>query len=274
MGKSDIFQSIDDLPSDAVQRIIDRLEFRGKDPVFVKMRDSYFSRMGLASCKRVLDIGCGTGVVTRALAQHHDFKGKIIGVDFSNALIDAAQHIAEQEGLSDRIEYRVGNSHSLDDGDNSYDAVLAHTLVSHVTDPASVVADAARVVATGGTIAFFDGDYASLTFGAGDSSLNTTVTNAILDAIVANPHVMRKLPLMLAANGLELVDFLPEVYAEAGEGHFFVNMAESYVPMAVNAGNLPSDTGTDWLAKQKAACDDGIFFGACNYYTYLARKPG
>lgn len=274
MSKSDIFQSIDDLPPEGLQRVIDRLEFRGADPVFIKMRDAYLSRMDLASCKRILEIGCGTGVVARALAQRSDFKGKIVGIDFSCALVDAARKLAEQEGVSNRVEFRVGNSHSLDETDNSYDAVLAHTLVSHVTDPSAVIADAARVAVPGGTIAVFDGDYASLTFGAGDPVLNTTVTNAILDAIVANPVVLRHLPQMLVASGLELVDFLPGIYAEAGQGNFFISMAESYVPMAVNVELITSETGANWLSKQKAASDGGTFFGACNFHTYLARKPG
>ncbi|MFV2091629.1 MAG: methyltransferase domain-containing protein [Hyphomicrobiales bacterium] len=273
MSTSDIFQSIDDLPPDSLQKIIDRLEFRGADAVFVKMRDTYLGKIDLASCKRILDIGCGTGVITRALAQRSDFKGKIVGIDFSRALIDAARNFARQEGLSKRIEFRVGNSHSLDELDNSYDLVLAHTLVSHVSDPASVVADAARVVAPGGTFAIFDGDYASLTFGAGDPAMNTTVTSAILDTIVANPQIMRHLLKMLMASGFELVDFLPEVYAEAGSGKFFINMAASYVPMAVSAKLLAGNVGADWLAMQNAASDGGTFFGACNFYTYLARKP-
>jgi len=273
MSKSDIFQSISDLPAEAIQKIVDRLEFRGRDPVFVKLRDAYLDKMDLASCKRILDLGCGTGVVARALAGRKDFDGEIIGVDFSDALIDAAKHLSAEEGLAERVAFRVGDSHALNDPDASYDAVLAHTLVSHVTDPASVVANAARVVAPGGTIAIFDGDYASLTFGAGDGEMNAAMVNGILDAVVANPFVMRHLPRLLAAIDLEIVDFLPEVHAVAGQGSFFANMAESYVPMVVKAGTVSAQAGADWLSTQKSASEAGMFFGSCNYYTYLARKP-
>jgi ubiquinone/menaquinone biosynthesis C-methylase UbiE len=175
MGKGDIFQSINDLAPEAIQKIVDRLEFRGKDSVFVRMRDAYFNRMDLSSCKRILDLGCGTGVIARALAERKDFKGEIVGVDFSGALIDAANNLSSEEGLTEHIEFRVGDSHALNDADDSYDAVVAHTLVSHVAEPASVIKEAARVVVSGGLIAIFDGDYASLTFGAGDSELNATL---------------------------------------------------------------------------------------------------
>ena len=269
---SDIFQSISDMPADAIQKIVDRLEFRGRDPAFVRMRERYFDRMDLAACNRVLDIGCGTGVATRALARRDEFQGKIVGIDFSAALIEAANRFASEEGLSGQIEFRVGDSHALEDADASYDAVLAHTLISHVTDPSSTIADAARVLAPDGIIAIFDGDYASITFGAGEPELNSTIVNGMLDAIVANPYVMRELPGALKDHGLEIVEFIPEVLAEAGQGSFFLNMAESYIPIATNSGTLAASVGSDWLSAQKSASANEAFFGACNFYTFLVRR--
>lgn len=269
---SDIFQSISDMPAEAIQKIVDRLEFRGKDPAFVQMRERYFDQMDLASCKRVLDLGCGTGVATRSLAKRPEFRGTIVGVDFSKELIEAGKRFASEEGVSGQIEFRVGDSHALADAEGIYDAVLAHTLISHVTDPSSTIADAVRVLAPGGLIAIFDGDYASITFGAGKVELNSQIVNGMLRAVVANPYVMRELPGLLKNHGLEIVRFMPAVLAEAGRGSFFLNMAESYVPIAGNAGFIKPAVGSDWLAHQKSASDNGTFFGACNFYTYLARK--
>jgi len=273
MGKSDVYQSIGGLAPEAQQRIIDRLEFRSHDPVFVAIRESYLDRMDLASAKRILDLGCGTGVVARALARRIDFEGEIVGVDLSEALIAAAKGFARDEGLSDRIDFRVGDAQALELAEGSFDVVVTHTLISHVSDPTALIAQAARVTAPGGMISIFDGDYSSMTFGAGDPDLNAGVVQGILDAVVANPVVMRELPDLLGKNGLEMVDFLPELHAEAGQGSFFVSLAEAYLPMAVKAGTISESVAPDWLAAQRAASDDGKFFAACNYYTYLARKP-
>ena len=218
MAKSDVYQSVGGLAPDAQQRIIDRLEFRGQDPVFVAMRDSYLNRMNLASAKRILDLGCGTGVVTRALAKREDVTAEIVGIDLSETLIDAARGLARDEGLSDQIQFRVGDCHALDDADASFDAVVTHTLISHVSDPSALIGESARVTAPGGPIAIFDGDYASMTFGAGDPDVNAGIVVGILDAVVANPHVMRRLPDLLKQSGLELTDFIPELHAEAGAG--------------------------------------------------------
>jgi ubiquinone/menaquinone biosynthesis C-methylase UbiE len=273
MSARDIFQSISDLGPDAIQKIVDRLEYRGSDPTFVRMRETYLHRMRLTPSARILDCGCGTGVVSRALAQREGFAGAVVGIDFSDALIEAARRLAREKGLGDRIEFRVGDAQALEDPDDSYDFVIAHTLISHVADPARVISEASRVVRANGTIAIFDGDYASLAYGAGDAQLNAKMVNGILAAVVANPHVMRQVPMLLRDYGLEVLAFLPELHAEAGEGAFFSNLAESYVPMAVRAGTISSETADHWLATQRDASSKATFFAACNYYTYLARKP-
>ena len=270
----DIFQSIRDLGPDAIQKIVDRLEYRGSDPKFVRMREAYLDRMGLTANARVLDCGCGTGVVSRALAQRDGFAGEIVGVDFSADLIEAAKRLAREKGLHDRIQFRAGDAHALEDGNGSYDFVITHTLISHVVDPAKVISEAARVVQPEGVIAIFDGDYASLAYGAGDPQLNATMIDAILAAAVANPDVMRRVPKLLKDCSLEVFAFLPDVHAEVGKGSFFSNLAESYVPMAVKAGTVSDQLAGQWLAAQRDASNTSTFFAACNFYAYLARKPG
>ncbi len=241
MSTNDLFQSIDELGAEAIQRIVDRLEFRAKDTDFVRLREQYLAKMDLGGSKRLLDLGCGTGVVARSLAREAEFKGELVGLDLSYALIEAAKQFASNEGVAEQVTFRVGDSHVLGEPDNSYDAIVAHTLISHVKDPSSVISEAARILKPGNTIAIFDGDYASTTFGAGSHELNAKIVKAILDTVVANPYVMRQLAGILNEHGLDIVECIPAVRAEAGRASFFAGLAESYVPMAVKAGNLAED---------------------------------
>jgi ubiquinone/menaquinone biosynthesis C-methylase UbiE len=274
MTTRDIFQSISTLDANAIQKVVDRLEHRATDPAFVRMRATYFDRMGLTPTARILDCGCGTGVVSRALARRDGFAGMVVAIDVSAALIDAAKRFARNEGVDQRIEFTTGDCHALKETDESFDFVIAHTLISHVANPGKVISEAARVLRPQGTIVIFDGDYASLAFGAGDAMLNAKMVQGILAAVVANPTIMRMLPAMLKASGLEVAGFIPEVLAEAGRAAFFLGLAESYVPIAVTAGTIAVDDGNRWLAAQREAANTQSFFGACNYYTYLLRKPG
>lgn len=63
--------------------------------------------------------------------------------------------------MDQHIEFRVGDVHGLGFADASFDAVIAHTLLSHVTDPLAVLKEAARLVQLEGPVVIFDGDYAS-----------------------------------------------------------------------------------------------------------------
>ncbi len=275
MTVQDAFARVTELDDATVNRLIDRLEFRGRDPFFVQMREAYLDRMALDPDARVLEVGCGTGVVVRALVQRPGFSGTVIGIDPSPVFIDAARKLAAEEGLADRIQLEVGDGHAVVFPDACFDAVLAHTVISHVTDPLALLRECARVVRPGGQVAVFDGDYASWTFGHPDHDLARAMEEAVIGAVVNNPRVLRDMPRMLSEVGLERTDTLADVYADIGAGSFFGPAIEAYGPLAVGAGLATAEAMDGWLGDQRQAREQGQFFAACNYYTYLARRrPG
>jgi SAM-dependent methyltransferase len=268
----DIFHVINDLDDAAVARIAARLEFRATDAGFVAMREAYFGKLPLAAARSILALGCGTGVEVRALKRRPESRGEVVGVDHSPRLIDEARQRAEAEGLTG-VDFRIGDARALDLSDGSFDIVLAHTLLSHVPTPLTVIQEARRVVRPGGIVALFDGDYASLTFAHPDPKLARRVEDALLEVFVNSPRVMRDLPWMLQQAGLELVEATAHAYADIGRGGFFANMVETYGPVLADAGLLPNEEVDDWRRWQARSMAAGTFFGASNYYAYLVRRP-
>jgi ubiquinone/menaquinone biosynthesis C-methylase UbiE len=267
----DAMQFINEQNAATLERFIERLEFRAKDPTFTAYRDAYLKVMELPRTAAVLDLGCGTGVVTRAIAARDGFAGSVTGVDQSPEFIAAAARLAADEGLGDRVELVVGDAHALDFPAASFDVAVAHTLVSHVRDPLTVLAEAARVIRPGGSVAVFDGDYASLTFGCDDPQLGQEMERAVQSMIMSAPRVMRELPRLLPKAGLRLFATQAHVYAEAGSSSFLLNLAETYGPLAASTGLVPAAHVDAWLADQRRSAEDGTFFAACNYYAYVAR---
>lgn len=263
---------VNELDDAAIERLIDRLESRAKDAVFTRLFDKYAAKLKLPSSAQVLEVGCGTGVVVRSLAQRQDFSGIVTGIDQSPTFIDAARRFARDEGVSDRVVFQVGDAHRIEFEDGKFDAVIAHTLISHVTDPKGVIKEMARVARPGGIVAIFDGDYASLTYAFPDHDFGQQMDNALALASFNNPLVIRDLPRLLPEMGLKIVETLPDVVAETGGASYFKSFAETYAPLVASAGLLPAEKVAEWLATQRQAMEDGTFFASCNYYTYLSKR--
>lgn len=250
-----------------------RFEARGKHPLFSGMLQEYLDAMHIDNAGTVLDMGCGTGLVARAIAHRAGFSGRVIGIDLSPHLVAAAERFAREEGIAERVEFRTGDTRSLEDADGTFDAVVAHTLLSHVEDPLSVVKEAARVLKVGGMLGIFDGDYASLTFDHADPVKGKAYDEALVSAVVTNPRVMRQMPRLLRQARLELVASFPHVLSEVGTADFWLSAIEAYRRLIPKAGVMTEEEADAWAAGLRSDSDEGVFFGSSNYYSYVARHP-
>jgi ubiquinone/menaquinone biosynthesis C-methylase UbiE len=129
-----------------LETIAARLEFRGTDEGYARRSQAYLPRLPLAHARRILALGCGTGIEVRALRRLTRLDTAIIGLDHSPALIEAARRLTAEEGLSGNVTYQVGDAHHLPYGDGEFDIVTLHTLISHVDDPLRVLCEARRLV--------------------------------------------------------------------------------------------------------------------------------
>lgn len=109
-----------------------RLELRAKADSEVAARDEYVRLLGVAPEERVLDVGCGSGAVTRTLVQRVAPGGRAVGVDTSPALLKVARELADEAGFDAVIEFKEGDCRALPFPDASFDAVVAATTLSHV----------------------------------------------------------------------------------------------------------------------------------------------
>lgn len=123
---------------------------------------------------RILDVGCGGGLVCEPLAR---LGAEVTGVDATPANIPVAQIHAEQMGLD--IDYRVATVADLVEAGDRFDAVLALEIIEHVNDPATFVADVVGARADGGVVFM--------------STFNKTLRSFAL-GIVAAEYVLQWLP--------------------------------------------------------------------------------
>ncbi|MBI1362540.1 MAG: bifunctional 2-polyprenyl-6-hydroxyphenol methylase/3-demethylubiquinol 3-O-methyltransferase UbiG [Proteobacteria bacterium] len=122
----------------------------------------------------VLDIGCGGGLASEALAQAG---ANVTGIDIVEANIRTAQAHAAASGAN--ITYRTSDVHSMLAEGHSYDVVLTLEVVEHVADAAEHLRMAAQMVKPGGILVV--------------ATLNRTL-RSYLTAILGAEYILRLLP--------------------------------------------------------------------------------
>lgn len=115
-----------------------------------------FRRYELAGALAILDVGCGTGEITRRLADLYPEAG-IVGVDLLESHLREARGRYERYG--DRIRFEAGDAHALRYADGAYDLVVCRHMLQSVPDAANVVAELVRVTKPGGQIHLLAEDY-------------------------------------------------------------------------------------------------------------------
>lgn len=105
---------------------------------------------GQLSGLRVLDVGCGGGILSEAMAHHG---ATVTGIDLGEATIGAAKAHAEGQPL--RLDYRVVSVEALaKEAPSQYDVVTCMEMLEHVPDPESIVAACATLVKPNGHVFF------------------------------------------------------------------------------------------------------------------------
>lgn len=100
--------------------------------------------------KRVLDVGCGGGILAEAMARRG---ARVTGIDPGEEAIGAARLHAEGSGLA--LEYRAVTAEALAaETPGAYDVITCMELLEHVPDPASTVRACAALVRPGGHVFF------------------------------------------------------------------------------------------------------------------------
>lgn len=250
-----------------------RLEARGRHPFFAHVLDEYVSGLGLSGTEAVLDLGCGTGLAARAFARRSEMKGPITAVDVSPHLVEAGRRAAAGEGLGGRIDFRAGDAHRLDLPESSFDVAVMHTLISHVVDPVAVLAEARRLLRPGsGRLVIFDGDHSSLTFATGAPDGGEATDRILQRTGVAHPRVMRAMPRLLAQARLVLLWSRGYVVADIGRANFFAPGIASLRVLLPKAGAMSETKAAAFVERLERASAENSFFGASNFYTYVARR--
>ena len=122
-----------------------------------------FDRYGLSGTLRILDLGCGTGEITRRLAERYP-ESTLLGIDILEGNLALARRDSAMFG--ERIGYAQGDAFALDIADASVDLLVCRHMSQAVPDFPLVLAEITRVLKAGGWLHLLSEDYGMLHFPA------------------------------------------------------------------------------------------------------------
>jgi 2-polyprenyl-6-hydroxyphenyl methylase/3-demethylubiquinone-9 3-methyltransferase len=139
------------------------------------LRVNYINQKSSLNGKKVLDVGCGGGILTESMAK---LGANVVGIDQSDIAIKIAKLHAKESTLN--IDYKQLNIESFSDKHkNKYDVITCLEMIEHVPDPSSIINKCSELISPKGTIYL--------------STINRNI-KSFLFAIVGAEYILQLLP--------------------------------------------------------------------------------
>lgn len=220
----------------------------------------------------LLDVGCGTGDDVRALSGPVGTTGRVVGLDFSRALV--AEAFRRSADGTEKVDFCRGDAGRLPFREGSFDGVRSERMLQHLRDPRRAVGEMVRVLKPGGRIVDFDPDWDLLAIDSDNLPLTRKIVAFRSDSIPSG-SVGRKLFALCREAGLVEVTVLPQAMTVPSfeVANRMLELGAS-AERAAQARAITAAEASAWVEEMRQRDAAGRFFCGVTGYLVGARKPG
>jgi SAM-dependent methyltransferase len=221
----------------------------------------------------LLDVGCGPGDDTRALAALVGAGGRVTGIDASEAMIAEARRRAAEHRLA--IEYHVADAHRLPFPDAAFDGSRTERVLQHLSDPRQALRELARVTRPGGLIVVGpDPDWETLTIDCPGQDRLRRVRSFLCDSLKSG-GVAHQTRGHMVELGLENITVTvgTVILSELAAAEAMLDLSAA-LESARDASAITADEHADIIAQFRERDVSGRFFLALTGFVTKAQKGG
>lgn len=220
--------------------------------------------------ERIIDVGCGPGLLAHDLAVAVGREGRVVGVDTSAPMLQLAERRCAELR---QVEFVESDASNLPTDDASVDAVACVQMLLYIANIERVLEEIHRVLRVGGRIVIMETDWRSAVLNSIDPTLTDKMIAAWDDA-VPSPNLPVRLGSLLRQHGFtgvhaEAVPILSTAYVADG---YSVGMMAQFAQLAHESGAVSEAESQNWLNDlERLGAEDAYFF-CVNRFLFSAVK--
>ncbi len=265
----DVFANITAAPPEMIEVIANVLETRAAIPSQQDMVRSYLGQIQFPDGAKVLEVGCGTGPICRVLATWPNV-AEVIGVDPSEHLLAKAKELST--GIAG-VSYHQADGQALPFDEASFDAVILHTILTHVPGPEKILSESYRVLRSEGWLGVCDGDFSTASLQRSDPDPLEACTEAFVQNFVNDRWLVRKMSSLVQQAGFSVHPLQSYGLVETISPGLTMSWIDRGADALAQQGSISPEFAEALKTEGRRRAENGEFFGYMAYASLTATKP-
>ena len=232
----------------------------------------------IGAAARAVDIGCGSGTVSRWMAAKMGPSGRVDALDIAPEQIDVARSAGAQDGASP-IHYQVGSAYEPGLPEGAFDVVFCRLVLCHLNAPQKAVDQMARLLRPGGRLVLVDMDLRDLFTMPPSASYAAFLDECVIPyeaKIGVDYSVGMRLPQLAMDAGLRVDHVVADqpIFADGPGKHLWEKTFTAGIPRHVAEGVISEDRDRELIAgMERHTARSDVWVAVAKMFAVVASKP-